>query len=66
MRKKLNKGWTWIYKKRVISRADDSLLDVEATREKVEQGLRNFCETDYYPIVNAIREEFKLEPVPPP
>lgn len=65
-RKKLNKGWTWIYKKRIIARTDDSLLDVEATKEKVEQALLNFYETDYYPIVNAIRQEFKVEPVPQP
>ena len=65
-RKKLNQGWTWIYHKPVISRNDEALLNYDLAKAKIEQAIQDFCETDYYPLVNAIRAEFDLPPVPPP
>ena len=67
LRKKasLNKGWTWIYQKQIISKHDDCLLDFDETKRRVEHAIREFCETDYYPLVNAIRAEFGLPPASP-
>ena len=65
-RKKLNQGWTWIYHKPVISRNDEALLNYDSAKAKVEQAIQDFCETDYFPLVNAIRAEFGLPPVSQP
>lgn len=63
--KKLPKGSSWIYRKPIISRNDEALLDHQAARARVEQAIRNFCETDYFSLVNAIRAEFGLPEVAP-
>lgn len=64
--KKLPKGSSWIYRKQILSRNDAALLDYDAAKAKVEQAIKDFCEVDYFPIVNAIRQEFGLEPVSQP
>ena len=33
------------------------------TKRRVEHAIQDFCETDYFPLVNAIRAEFGLSPV---
>ena len=63
--KKLPKGSSWIYRKQIISRNDAAILDYDAAKAKVERAIQDFCETDYFPLVNAIRQEFGLEPVSP-
>ena len=62
----LNKGWTPVYRRQVISRNDEALLNYDSAKAKVEQAIQDFCETDYFPLVNAIRVEFDLPPVPQP
>ena len=39
-------------------------FDPEAAKPKMEQAVKEFYESDYYPLVNAIRAEFGLDPVP--
>ena len=63
---KLNKGWTPIYRRQVISRNGEALLNYSAAKAKVEQAIQDFCKADYFPLVNAIRVEFGLDPVPQP
>ena len=63
--RKLPKGWTWLYRKRVISRDDASIIDPDSTKAKIEEAIRNLCSTDYFPLVNAIRAEFGLPPASP-
>ena len=64
--KKLPKGSSWIYRKQIISRNDEAMLNYDEAKTKVEQAIQEFCETDYYPLVNAIRAEFDSPPVSPP
>ena len=60
--KKLPKGSSWIYRKQIISRNDEAMLNYDLKQRKVEQAIQEFCETDYFPLVNAIRTEFGLSP----
>ena len=60
--RKLPKGWTWLYRKPVISRNDETIIDQDAARTKIEEAIRILCSTDYFPLVNAIRWEFARIP----
>ena len=42
------------------------MLNYDEAKMKVEQAIQEFCETDYFPLVNAIRTEFGLSPVSQP
>ena len=56
----LRRRWHQLYKRPILSRADYNPFDPEKAKAKVEQALKAFYSDDYWPIVNAIREEFGL------
>ena len=56
---KLYKDWQFIYERPVLSELEYPAFDPEEARPKIEQAVREFYERDYWPIVNAVREEFK-------
>ena len=54
----------WLaYQRPVLSEDDYAPFDPDVARPKIEQAVREFYERDYWPIVNAVREEFGLPPV---
>lgn len=57
---RLKASWHWIYRKRVF----EGTIDLGKVVSQVEQSVSEFYENDFYPLVNAIREEFGLEPLP--
>ena len=63
---KLSSKWHMIYAKRTLTPEDFNPFDPEAAQTKIEQAIQEFCETDYFPLVNAIRTEFGLSPVSQP
>ena len=60
---KLDKDWQFIYERPVLSEVEYPAFDPEEARPKIKQAVREFYERDYWPIVNAVREEFGLPPV---
>lgn len=52
-----------VYQRPVLSEVDYAPFDPEAAKPKIEQAVREFYERDYWPIVNAAREEFGLPPI---
>lgn len=60
---RLGTKWHSLYRKPVLSREDLEQYEPDEARQKVEQALSEFYEKDYWPIVNAIREEFGLPEV---
>ena len=55
--------WHQLYKKPILSKGDYNPFDPQKARPKVEQAVKAFYLDDYWLIVNAIRQEFGLEPV---
>ena len=53
-------GWHSIYRKPVFG----TPINFDKVIPQVEQAVSEFYETDFCPLVNAIREEFGLEPIP--
>ena len=54
----------WLaYQRPVLSEDDYAPFDPDVAKPKIEQAVREFYERDYWPIVNAVREEFGLPPV---
>ena len=64
--KKFGAKWGEIYQKRILDKGDFSPLVPEAAKPKVKQSIKDFYDNDYYPLVNAIRAEFDVPPVPHP
>lgn len=58
--KSLGSKWHFMYRKPILSQEDMKSLDVTS---RVEQVLSQFFENDYWPLVNAVREEFGLPAV---
>ncbi len=54
--------WSYIYRKAVLSEEGPRPLDAEEVRSQVEQAVAEFFKEDYWPLVNAIRDEFGLPP----
>ena len=52
-----------IYSKRLIPKDASYDLDSDQAKASIQQAVGEFYKNDYWPIVNAIREEFGLEPV---
>ena len=50
----------WIYEKTLLT--DSDLLDREKARTVAQQAIRDFFEHDFWPLVDAIREKFRLPP----
>ena len=61
--RKVYKDWWRIYERPVLSEVEYPAFDPEEAKPKIEQVVREFYERDYWPIVNAVREEFGLPPV---
>lgn len=59
---RLGSKWHFIYRKPILSQEDVRFSDITS---RVAQAVSEFCEKDYWPIVNAIREEFGLPAVNP-
>ncbi len=64
--KPLAAKWHSGYSRVVLNEQDLHAFDPEKARLKIEQALKDFYANDYFPIVNAIRAEFGLEPVTSP
>lgn len=52
-----------IYRKPILSQRDHDPFDLDKARPKIEKAIADFYSNDYWPMVNAIREEFGLSPV---
>ena len=63
---KLSAKWHAIYSKRLFSSTKSHAPAYEDGRIEVEQAIATFYKNDYWPIVNAIRKEFGLQPASPP
>ena len=61
----LRRQWHRLYKKPILSKGDYNPFDPEKAGPKIEQAVKTFYSHDYWPIVNAIRQEFGLEPMSP-
>ncbi len=57
--------WGRIYQRPILRKQDYNPFDPEKAKPKVENAIREFYKNDYWPIVNAIRQEFGLDPVSP-
>ena len=57
---RLGVKWHSMYRKSVLRQDDLEQLEPEEARPIVEEALREFYEKDYWPIINAVREEFGL------
>lgn len=57
--------WFYIYRKPILNRQDFKPFDPDKARPKIEKAVAEFFDNDYWPLVNAIREEFGLPPVSP-
>ena len=53
-----------MYWKEFLSRADCNPFEPEETRAKAEKGIKEFYDRDYWLLVDAIRREFGVTPVP--
>ena len=62
MSKSIRNFWQ-VYKRPVLSDVDYAPFDPNTAKPKIEQAVREFYERDYWPIVNAAREEFGLPPI---
>ena len=58
----LSKTWHTIYTKRLIPKGASYDLDSGRAGADIEHAIHEFYENDYWPIVNAVRKEFGLEP----
>ena len=61
----LSQKWHTIYSKPLLTKGGAAIPDYEKGRKEVEQAIEEFYKNDYWPIINAIRTEFGLKPVPP-
>ena len=59
----LTSQWTRIYYKPILDKQDFEPFNSELAKPRIEQAIANFFKNDYWPIVNAIRQEFGLSPV---
>ena len=50
-----------IYVKEILNQQDFNPFDPDEARQKIDNSVSEFFENDYWPIVNAIREEFGLD-----
>lgn len=62
-KKALSRKWHTVYSKRLVRKTRGADPDYEKSQTQVEQAIDDFHKNDYWPIVNAIRGEFKLSPV---
>ena len=62
---KFGKSYHCIYRRPILDRQDYKSFDADTVKPKVEQAIRQFYENDYWPIVNAVREEFELPAISP-
>ena len=62
---KLSRKWHAIYSKPLFTSTRSHAPAYEDGRAQVEQAISNFYNNDYWPIVNAIRKEFDLQPISP-
>ncbi len=63
-RPKLAGTWHAIYSKRLIPSGASYDLNSDQATPHIERAIKEFYENDYWPIVNAIREEFGLPVIP--
>lgn len=63
LRSNLSGSYHMIYSKDLIPSGASYDLDSDQAKASIQQAVREFYKNDYWPIVNAIREEFGLEPV---
>ena len=61
----LRNRYHFIYRKPVLSQEELRSSDSDKVSQKVEEATREFYDKDYWPIVNAVREEFDLPAVSP-
>lgn len=64
--RRLSSKYHPLYYKRMLTRAGSLVPEYEKYRTQVEQSISEFYRTDYWPVVNAFRKGFGLEPVSPP
>ncbi len=62
---KFKKSYHFIYRKPILSQEELRASDPDMVSQKVEEATREFYDKDYWPIVNAVREEFGLPAVSP-
>ena len=61
----LRRSYHTVYRKRLIPSGASYDLDSDQAKASIQQAVGEFYKNDYWPIANAIREEFGLEPVSP-
>ena len=52
-------NWHRIYRKKILSKCDYEIVDIENAKKKVEEAIQNFYKKDYWYLVNAIRESYE-------
>ena len=62
----LSKEWHTIYSKRFLRKGLSLEQAPDQARPHIERSISEFYENDYWPLVNAIREEFGLSPATAP
>ena len=59
----LRSSWTHVYRKNLLSARTYDPFKLDEAQQHLERGIADFYRKDYFPIVNAIRAEFGLQPV---
>ena len=62
--KKLSGTWHTLYSCSLLDKGGSAEPDYELGKHQVDLAVRSFLDKDYWPLVNAIREEFGLPPAP--
>ena len=60
--RRLDGEWHVIYSRSLFEKGDLPFPDYEAARPEIKRSIARFFENDFWPIVNAVREEFGLPP----
>lgn len=60
--RKLANKWHRVYSKVILTENEAAKLGFDKAQQRIQQGIREFYEKDYWPLVNAIRTEFNLPP----
>ncbi len=56
----LSKTWHTVYSKPLLGKAGSPQPDYEKAQPQIKQVITDFFENDYWPLVNAIRAEFRF------
>ena len=62
---KLSGTWHTLYSRPLVDKGGSSEPDYQQGKLQVEQAVKTFVENDYWPLVNAVREQFGLPAASP-